>query len=208
MAGVKRRYDGAARRAQAARVREALVDTARDMLLSEGYACTTIPRVARLCGVSVESVYKRFAGKPALVRAVVEQALRGLGPVAAEVRSDALAPEDLQALLRGWGHLAAEVAPRVAPVLLIVHAAAAHDAELKNLAVELDESRRARMTDNARRLAEAGHLDGRLSVEQVADILWAYSSPQVYDLLVLRSGWSLEQYSNFVCAGVGAQLAS
>lgn len=206
MTSVKRRYDSSARRAHAERVREMLLDTARDLLLSEGYAAMTIPKLARTCGVSAESVYKRFAGKPALVRAVVTHALRGAGPLAAETRSDALAADDLAALLRGWGRLAAEVAPRVTPILLLVHAAAAHHHELAVLESELDDERRARMTDNARRIAEAGHLPDGLSIERAGDILWTYSSPQVYDLLVLRSGWNLDRYADFIADGVAAHL--
>ncbi len=204
--GVKRRYDGTGRRAQAERVREALLNAAREMLLRDGYAATSIPKLAQACGVSAESVYKRFAGKPALVRAVVEQALRGIGPVAAETRSDALSADDLDELLRGWGHLSAEVSPRVAPILLLVHAAGGHDPELENLARELEDNRRTRMTDNARRLADAGHLPPGLAVAQAGDLLWTYSSPQLYDLLVLRSGWSLHQYADFIAAGLGAHL--
>ncbi len=208
MAGVKRRYDGAARRAQAERVRAALIETARDMLLNDGYAALTIPKLAKAGGVSAESVYKRFAGKPALVRAVVDQALRGIGPVAAETRSDALGVDDLQELLRGWGRLSAEVAPRVAPILLLVHAAAAHDLQLANLARELDDNRRARMAGNARRLADAGHLPPGLSVAQATDILWTYSSPQIYDLLVVRSGWNLDRYATFLAAGLAAHFST
>ncbi len=206
MSGVKRRYDGTARRADAERVRQHLVDTARASFLRDGYAATTIPRLAQACGVSAESVYKRFPGKPALVRAVVTDALQGAGPVAAETRSDALGADDLASLLQGWGRLAAEVAPRVAPLLLLVHTAAAHDRELAGLEAELDDDRRARMTDNARRVADGGHLPDGLSVTRVADLLWTYSSPQVYDLLVLRSGWTLDEYADFIAAGVAAHL--
>jgi AcrR family transcriptional regulator len=206
MTDVKRRYNGAARRARAEQVRVALISAAREMLLRDGYAVLTIPTLARVCGVSAESVYKRFAGKPALVRAVVEHALRGVGPVAAESRSDALDAADLQTLLRGWGRLSAEVAPRVAPVLLLVKVAAAHDPELATLARELDDSRRTRMTDNARRLDEAGHLPAGLSIARATDILWTYSSPEMYDLLVERSGWTLQQYSAFIATGIAAQL--
>ncbi|MGI8678886.1 MAG: TetR/AcrR family transcriptional regulator [Jatrophihabitans sp.] len=206
MTGVKRRYDGSARRAHAERVRGTLVETAREMLLRDGYAATTIPNLAHACGVSAESVYKRFAGKSALVRAVVTQALQGVGPVAAETRSDLLAADDLTSLLRGWGRLAAEVAPRVTPILLLVHAAAAHDHELAVLERELDDNRRARMTDNARRIADAGHLPDDLPVAQAGDILWTYSSPQIYDLLVIRSGWTLDRYADFITAGVAAHL--
>src|SRR3954451_24242840 len=176
------------------------------MLLGEGYAATTLPRVARACGVSTEAVYKRFAGKPALVRAVVAQALEGDQKPAAETRSDALPADDLPSLLRGWGRLGAEVAPRVAPILLLVRTAAAHDQELAVLQADLDRDRRVRMADNARRLADSGHLPERLSVDRAADLLWTYSAPEVYELLVLRSGWTLDEYADFVAQGLAAHL--
>ncbi|MEP6980540.1 MAG: hypothetical protein ABJA16_07230, partial [Nakamurella sp.] len=139
-------------------------------------------------------------------RAVVEHALHGTGSVAAEARSDALGADDLGELLQGWGRLSAEVAPRVAPILLLIQRAAARDVELADLARELDANRRARMTENAHRLADAGHLPPGLSVEQTTDILWTYSSPEVYDLLVMRSGWKLDEYATFITAGLAAHL--
>ena len=124
----------------------------------------------------------------------------------AETRSDAIPSTDLLDLLRGWGRLSAEVAPRVAPLLLLVKVAAAHDPELSDVARKLDDSRRRRMTDNARRLAEAGHLPASRSVEEVADLLWTYSSPEVYDLLVHRSGWPIEAYQQFIVEGLTGHL--
>src|SRR4051794_26235473 len=109
VADVKRQYDGEARRARAEQVRVRILERAREILLRDGYAGLTIPGIASACGVSPESVYKRFAGRAALTRAVVEDALRGLGPVAAESRSDALPAADLDALLEGWGRLTAEL---------------------------------------------------------------------------------------------------
>ncbi|PZS13856.1 MAG: hypothetical protein DLM57_15735 [Pseudonocardiales bacterium] len=59
-----------------------------------------------------------------------------------QVARHALAADDLHQLLRGWGRLSPEVALRVAPILLPVHAAAAHDPELAILAREFDDNRR------------------------------------------------------------------
>lgn len=203
---VKRSYDAAGRRAQADRTREALVETARDLLLRDGYAATTVARVAALGGVSAESVYKRFGGKPGLVRAVVHSALRGTAVDPAEARSDALAATDPRELIRAWARLTIEIAPAVAPLLLIVHAGAGHDPALASLAAELDEARRARMTVSAHRLAAPGHLRPGVTVEHAADVLWTYSSPELYDLLVLRSRWDLPSYAAFVAEGIASQL--
>lgn len=206
VAGVKRRYDGTRRRARAEEVRRSLLDTARAMLLAEGYADTTIPKVAGACGVSVDSVYKRFPGRAALVAAVVDEALRGAGPVPAEARSDALDADDLASLLVGWGRLSTEVAPQVAPVLLLVRAAAVLDPDVARLAQRLDDDRRSRMQANAQRLRDAGHLPTNVSVEEMADVLWTYSAPELYDLLVQRRGWGIERYAGFVTSGIAAQL--
>jgi AcrR family transcriptional regulator len=201
---VKRRYDASGRRARAERTRQELVSAGRDLLLAQGYAATGVAAIAGACGVSVESVYKRFGGKPGLVRAVVQDALLGDGAVPAETRSDALTASDPVELIRGWGRLTAEVAPRVAPVLLLVRSAAAQDPELAALAEELDGSRRDRMTLNAHRIE--GHLRPGLTVERAADVLWSYSSPELYDLLVVRSRWDLDAYAALVVDGLLASL--
>lgn len=207
MSNVKRRrYDAGGRRAQAERTRQALIELARDALLTRGYAATTVSEVARACGVSVESVYKRFGGKPGLVRAVVDTALLGEGALPAETRSDALAISDPAQLLAGWARLTAEIAPRVAPILLLLRQAGDQDADLTALALELDDNRRQRMGTNARRLADTGALRPGVSADQAADVLWTYSSPELYDLLVLRSTWPLERYAGFISEALQAHL--
>jgi hypothetical protein len=46
-----------------------------------------------------------------------------------------------------------------------------------------------------------------MTIARATDILWTYSSPEVYDLLVKRSGWTLQRYSAFIAAGIAAHLA-
>jgi hypothetical protein len=54
------------------------------------------------------------------------------------------------------------------------------------------------MTGNARRLRNAGHLRPGVTLAQAADVLWTYSSPELYKLLVIRRAMPLEQYGRFV----------
>jgi hypothetical protein len=49
----------------------------------------------------------------------------------------------------------------------------------------LDE-RLARMTGHARRLADEGQLRPGMSEQEARDVLWLYSAPEWYDLLVLQ----------------------
>jgi len=203
-----RRYDASGRRAKAERSRTEIVDAARDLFLEQGYAATRIGAIAARAGVSAETVYKAFGGKPGLVRAVCAQALSGTGPIPAEQRSDDLqrAEKDPRAVIRGWGALTAEVAPRVVPLLLLVRDAAAHDPAMADLRVELDALRLARMRHNAQGLAAGGRLRHGVTRRTAADVLWTYSSPELYELLVLRRGWDIARYVEFIVEGMTAAL--
>src|SRR6266576_2701306 len=86
----KRRYDSERRRERAHRTRQRIVEVAERRFLHDGYAATTVASVAADAGVSADTVYKAFGGKPGLVRAIREHALEGEGPRPAEERSDDL----------------------------------------------------------------------------------------------------------------------
>jgi hypothetical protein len=62
------------------------------------------------------------------------------------------------------------------------------------------------MTLNARGLADAGHLRPGITLAEAADILWAYSSPELYDLLAQQRGWPAGQYGRFVGQALIAAL--
>jgi AcrR family transcriptional regulator len=198
---VKRRgYDASRRREQARVTREGIIAAARQRFLTEGYTATTIASIAAAAGTSTDTIYKSFGGKPGLLRAMCLDALAGTGPVPAEQRSDAMqaAETDPRRMLRGLGTLTTEVAPRIAPLLLLLAAAAETDAAVAGLRADLDAGRLERMTQVARTLAGKTQLRQGLSVEEAAEIMWAYSSPELYGLMVIGRGWSPERYGEFV----------
>lgn len=203
-----RRYDASRRQARAAAKRENILDVARRLLLEHGYSATTVPTIAAEAEVSAETVYKAFGGKAGLVRALWLRGLEGRGSVPAPVRSDALSSEepDPIAVLHGWGRLTTEVAPEVAPILLLVRAAAAGDAEMADLLTQADDQRRARMRSNARQLQRRGWLRRGITLAQATDVLWTYSSTELYDLLVNKSGWPADRYGRFIGDALAAAL--
>jgi len=203
----KRRYDSERRREQARRTRQRIIEVAERRFLHDGYAATTVASVAADAGVSADTVYKAFGGKPGLVRAIREQALEGEGPRPAEERSDELQQTvDARTIIEGWGRLTTEVAPRVAPILLLMRDAAAVDAEAARLRDEMDADRLRRMTDNARRLRATGGVRPGITLAQTADVLWVYSAPELYELLVLRRSWSRKRFGRFVADAMADAL--
>jgi len=202
-----RRYDASSRRAAARARREHVLVAAGTLFATHGYANTTVAALAEAAGVSAETVYKSFGGKSGLVRALWQKALEGAGPVPAELRSDALRKqEDPRVLVRGWARLATEVAPRVVPVLLLVRDAAVGDPAMRRLYDDMERARLERMTDNARHLADAGHLRPGVGLAGASDVLFAVSAPEMFELLVLRRGWSPDRYAGFVADTIAAAL--
>lgn len=195
-----RRYDSAGRKAQARRSRAEILDTAERMFLDAGYTATTVAAIARDAGVSVETIYKAFGGKPGLVRAIFDRGLIGLGPKPAYERSDEMreAQSDPRTIMENWGELTAEVASVVTPIRQLMRAAAAIDPDLAVVLAESENERLTRMRHHARFLAERGYLREGVTSNHAADILWVCSSVEVYELLVTQRGWSMRKFGQFV----------
>jgi hypothetical protein len=65
-----------------------------------------------------------------------------------------------------------------------------------------------RMTHNAERLIRHPEVRPDLGVEQIRDILWTYSSPDLYQLLVLQRGWTLAAYGEFLFRGISVSCSA
>jgi AcrR family transcriptional regulator len=206
----KRRYDSSGRRAQARRNREAILDTAQRQFLQGGYGATTIAAIAEEAGVSVETIYKAFGGKPGLVRALFERGLVGREPVPAYQRSDAMRERetDPRAIMRNWGRIASEVASVVTPIRLLMRSAAATDPDMAALLNASDNERLERMRHHARFLKRRGYLRQGVTLAEATDVLWTCSSVELYELLVLQRGWSMRRFAGFVADFMIAALLS
>src|SRR5688572_32990058 len=82
-----RNYDSTRRQAQARATRARVLAVARDGFVAEGYAATTIPSIAAAAETSVETIYKAFGNKSALVKAVFDVTIAGDDePIPVEMR--------------------------------------------------------------------------------------------------------------------------
>jgi len=205
-----RRYDISGRQQAAEARRRLLVAAAGRRFLRDGYAATTVASIAADAGSSVETVYKAFGGKAGLVRAVWDAGLAGGvdAPVHAELRSDAYSSSegDPARIIASWARLSIEVAPNAAPVLLLVRAAAATDPEMAALKDELDAERLLRMAHNADALLRTGRTRKGVTRDKARDVLFTYTTPEIYESLVLRQGWSLDDFAEFIREGITAAL--
>jgi AcrR family transcriptional regulator len=204
----RRRYDTTGRRDRARRTQDRVLKVAEDLFLRNGYAATTVAAVAAGGGVSVETIYKTFGGKPGLIRAIQQAGLAGAGPVPAPDRSDEMSAGQLEprVILRHWATLTVEVMPRVAPVILLVRSAGATDQDMAALLREINDQRLDRMRHNAVRLADRGCLRTGMTTEQARDVMFTFTAPELFEILVTRQHWTLDQYGDFVYRGLAAEL--
>jgi AcrR family transcriptional regulator len=207
--GVKprRHYDASRRRAQAQATRAAVLRVARDLFLDQGYVATTVAAIAAQAGVSVETIYKTFAGKAGLLKAVFDVSVAGDDePVAMDqrevIRAVIREPDAVRKIRLYVTHLV-DTVPRAAPIQLLARDAAAADPDAAEVWAQMRAEVLSAMTLFARDLASSGQLAG--SVAHARDVLWLYHAPELYELLVLERGWSARRYGAFVAeAMIGA----
>jgi AcrR family transcriptional regulator len=204
----KRPYNGGLRQAEARQSHDRIVEMAQRRFIKDGYGPTTISAIAEDAGVSVDTIYKSFGGKPGLIRAMAARALLGRGRVPAEQRSDEVQTRerDPRKLIARWGVFVTEIAPLAAPIMLLLRDTAGSHPELRPLLDEVHADRLRRMTDNAKRFAAAGHLRRGVTVADAANVMWTYTSSELYELLVLRRGMPLKTFGRFVTDAMIAAL--
>lgn len=197
-----RRYDSSGRRDQARQTRARILDAARARFLDSGYGATTVPAIARDARVSVETVYKAFTNKAGLLKAVCDVALVGDDePVPMNQRAPVraiLAEPDPRQKISIWSKFFVGFAARAVPVLLVVRGAAANDAAAAAVWDQMLAERRRGMSEFAHHLFEGGHLRADITEGEAGDVLWALSSPEMWELLVLKSTWAPDRYGHWM----------
>jgi AcrR family transcriptional regulator len=206
----RRNYTSNGRLRRAAANRTAVLDAAQRAFLQDGYAAVSIPAIASAAGVSAEFVYKAFGAKPALLKTVFDRTVAGDDeprPLQQRPEIQRLAAlTDTSAVLEGFAEFLGHVQVRVAPVYLLARDAAAADAAAAPILEQMNTERLAGMNAMATQLMRLGQLRTGLTRARVRDILWTFNSPEIYELLVLRRGWNVRRYVEFVQHNLRATL--
>ena len=94
----------------------------------------------------------------------------------------------------------------MSPLILLVRDAAAADPELGVALRTIEEDRLTRMRHNAQVLAARGFLRDTVTVVAAGDLMWTLTAPELYELLVMRRGWTPEQLGELVATTMIAAL--
>ena len=190
------------RQLQAEATRRDIVDSARHLFASNGYSTSTITQIAQHAGVAVQTVYKAFGTKQAILLALLDTLEADARHHSNVHRFGATNEpvEDLRQLVAF--HRALFDASRDG--LSILRGAAYGD-----LGTILEEGGRRRRHGQSRLIAQwsrGKHLRPGLSTRRAADITWALTGPELYSLLVLQSGWNSATYEQWLIETLHRQL--
>ncbi len=196
------------RSARAAETRRRVIEAATSSFLEKGYAATTLGLIAGAADVSVDTVYKTFGSKIALLKEVLDVVIGGdddpvpmldrPGPQAVRTETDQRV--QVRMLARGvTGQL-----ERIRPLDDILRSAAAVDPE----AAALREDIQVRQRGTAMRaqvgwIAANGPLRDGLTVTRAGQVVWTLTSPEVHLMLRDTSGWSRRAYQAWLEQGIG-----
>ena len=188
--------------ARTRRTRAAVVDAARDLFLERGYAATTIEAISEASDTPQPTVYRLFASKLGILKAVLDVSIGGDDDAVSvadrpQVQS-MLADADPRSRLAGFAAMLRALMDRAAPVHRILADAARSDEDAASLLAEIARQRQEGQQRIARSLARSKALRPGLREADAADVIHALASPEVYGLLVLDRGWSSERYETWV----------
>src|SRR5262245_45072664 len=182
--------------------RAAVVDAARALFLERGYGATTIEAISATSDVPPATVYRLFASKRGILKALLDVSIVGDDEATPmqdrpPVRSLLADPDPRNQLARLAGVTAA-INSRIAPIYRILVSAVGSDPDAAALLDDLNRQRQRGQSLVARSLARAGGLRPPLRERDAADIIHALMSPELYRLLVVERGWRPERYQEWL----------
>jgi AcrR family transcriptional regulator len=201
-------YNSPLREQQAKLTREQILKAARELFREHGYGATTLADIARQAGVAEPTVRATFKTKPNLVEHLLRLAIRGsddeLQLQQREAFQNMLAATDKDTLLDRLADLSESVHRRSWDVLEIVRGAASSDPAIAELHEQRRRARHANQKTVAKRLEELGALRDPMTVDTAADLLWLYTSPEIYRMLVIEQRWSAKRYRNWFHSAIAS----
>lgn len=199
---VKRHYHAPRRRDAAERTRHAILDAAARLFVGYGYNATTMAAIAEEAGVALDTVYAAVGPKPLLFRLLIERAISGEDePVLVEERDyvQAMRAEpDAGRKLAIYAAALRRIHGRLAPLFRVLQVAASADGELAALWMAIGERRARNMRLLAGDLIATGKVRAEVSLDEMADVIWATNGTEFYLLLVEARGWEPERYERWL----------
>jgi TetR/AcrR family transcriptional regulator of autoinduction and epiphytic fitness len=206
----KRKYDSSRRKEQARQTRLQITEAAHRLFVERGYAGATIEAIAQEAGVAQETVYAIFGSKRKILSFLLDISVGGDDqPVRILDRPKpqaVLHDTNQRRQLEMFSTDITEIMSRAAPVFEIMRSAAKLEPEIAELLQNMLEERLQNMIHFVQSVAANGSLRDGLDEAQAGEIVWAMTSPELFQLLTVDRGWTKEKYAQWLADALTRQL--
>lgn len=206
-----RSYRSPARDEAARATRDRILRSARDLIVTRGYAALSVAALADAAEVSPQTIYNAIGGKAQVLKACYDVTLAGDDePVAMSDRPAARALTEcstVEEFAAAYAHWSRVIYENIGALLgAVIGPGTRADSGAAEFAATIEQERRVGtnhiMTGFSNRF---GLAEGE-TVERLVATVWTLNSPDVFDRLVLRCGWTLDEYEFWLARQLRAAL--
>lgn len=180
--------------------RKRILDAADELFAAEGYARTSISRVAKRAGVASDTVYAVFGSKGRIVTALLDMHLVH----GADVTNELDLPEaktirdepDQRRQIALYVQFLVDGLDRIGRVYAIMRSAVVVDEEMSSIFTEMQMYRARNVSRIVGWIANNGPL--RVTKKRAGEIMWALTSQEVASMLREQQRWSTEEYAEWL----------
>jgi AcrR family transcriptional regulator len=192
----KRAYRSVARQRQAGDTRERIADAAYQLLLEKRYEGMTIDAIAQRAEVSPQTVYAVFRSKAGILAELLDRT--SFGTAYQELVRQAREREFPPDRLRFAARIARHIFESQSETIDLLQGVSLVTPELADLIKE----RECRRYDSQKSMVDfinqKGWLQPSINPSKARDILWAFTSRELYGMLVRQRGWSPQDYEEWL----------
>ncbi|GAA2853742.1 hypothetical protein Acy02nite_50110 [Actinoplanes cyaneus] len=185
------RYHSPRRAEAAAATRAAILATGRRLFITQGYAATTVPQIARGAGVAVPSVYTSTGGKADILAALLEPAVAD--PLIAECLAVIATSTDAAEIIRLAGEGIRRTHERHWETVTELFPQCQFEPGTADLHHRTTKRFQAALAQIAGRLTDLGAVREGLHPAEVHDLLWFYFGAAAWPALIRDRGWTFDR---------------
>jgi AcrR family transcriptional regulator len=201
-----RSYYSLVRSKQADETRTRIAAAARKLILSRGFDAATIGDIAREAHVAEPTVYAIFGSKRRILAELVDRAR--YGPAFQKLIDEADTISDPVARLRLTARIVREVCDGERAEIELLRKARVVFPEIEARYEELECGRNEAQCLTVKMLVRAGRLKAGVSPQEARDLLWTFTSRDMYRLLVVDRGWGSDRYEQWLGDALVGLVAS
>ncbi len=191
-----RSYYSLVRSKQADETRARIAAAARKLILSHGFEAATVQAIAREAGVAVPTVYAVFGSKRRILSELVDRAR--YGPEFQKLIGEAEGLDDPVARLRLTARIVRRICDGERAEIELLRRARIVTPEIEARHEELECGRYEAQCVSVKLLVRARALKPGVSAQEARDLLWTFTSREMYRLLVVDRGWNSERYEHWL----------